>query len=66
MSRLLQDVERALHDGHYNHVGSAALWAHHGDMVTRMKNSLNAVQLKQVSKEPKSVQVVAHLASSFR
>ena len=48
MERLLEDVEQALRDGHYYHVGSQALWQHHGDMVVRMKNTLNAITLKQV------------------
>ena len=46
---LLDDVEVALREGYYYHVGSEALWQHHGDMVVRMKNTLNAVKLKQVS-----------------
>ena len=46
---LLDDVELALREGYYYHVGSQALWQHHGDMVVRMKNRLNALELTQVS-----------------
>ncbi len=49
LQSLLRDVQKGLQEGLYYHVGSDSLWNHHSDMVTKMLNTLHALELKQVS-----------------
>ena len=48
MQRLLKDVDVALTEGMYHHVGSAALWSKHTATVERMQNNLNSIHIKEV------------------
>lgn len=48
MRELFEDVDRALREGLYNHVGSSSLWSKHQQALIKMRNKLNDVQVKEV------------------
>jgi hypothetical protein len=47
--RLLSLAEKALNEGHHNHIGSSNLWARHNASVCKLNNKLSEYQLKEVS-----------------
>ncbi|XP_041358249.1 F-box only protein 25-like isoform X2 [Gigantopelta aegis] len=44
---LLLATERALQEGHINHIGSSCLWSQHQDTVKKLVNRLSQFQIKQ-------------------
>lgn len=48
VNQLLREMQLALANGHYDHVGSASLWDSHTTHVSRLKEELDAVSVEEV------------------